>query len=57
MISASPPVSRHRAAKLGSLEAGRFSGSRSSNLTRMGIATAYAPSSKYKVYWALLTAK
>ncbi|MDP4021658.1 CAP domain-containing protein [Methylobacterium sp. NEAU 140] len=25
--------------------------------TRMGIATAYAPGSKYKVYWALLTAK
>lgn len=25
--------------------------------TRMGIATAYAPDSKYKVYWALLTAK
>ncbi|MGU3540272.1 CAP domain-containing protein [Methylobacterium sp. A54F] len=25
--------------------------------TRMGIATAYAPNSKYKVYWALLTAK
>lgn len=24
---------------------------------RMGIATAYAPGSKYKVYWALLTAK
>ena len=25
--------------------------------TRMGIATAFAPRSKYKVYWALLTAK
>jgi uncharacterized protein YkwD len=25
--------------------------------TRMGIATAYAPGSKYKVYWALLVAK
>jgi uncharacterized protein YkwD len=25
--------------------------------TKMGIATAYAPGSKYKVYWALLTAK
>ncbi len=25
--------------------------------TRMGIATAFAPGSKYKVYWALLTAK
>lgn len=25
--------------------------------SRMGIATAYAPGSKYKVYWALLTAK
>ncbi|MEA1830800.1 CAP domain-containing protein [Methylobacterium durans] len=25
--------------------------------TRMGIATAYAPNSKYKVYWALLVAK
>ncbi|MGX9983347.1 CAP domain-containing protein [Methylobacterium fujisawaense] len=25
--------------------------------TRMGIATAYAPGSKYKVYWALLTAR
>lgn len=25
--------------------------------TRMGIATAYAPGSKYRVYWALLTAK
>ena len=24
--------------------------------TRMGIATAYAPTSKYKVYWALLVA-
>jgi uncharacterized protein YkwD len=24
---------------------------------RMGIATAYAPGSKYKVYWALLLAK
>lgn len=27
------------------------------NATRMGIATAYAPNSKYKVYWALLVAK
>ncbi|WP_425283995.1 CAP domain-containing protein [Methylobacterium phyllostachyos] len=25
--------------------------------TKMGIATAYAPGSKYKVYWALLTAQ
>ncbi|WP_192710694.1 CAP domain-containing protein [Methylobacterium sp. OAE515] len=25
--------------------------------TKMGIATAYAPGSKYKVYWALLTAR
>jgi uncharacterized protein YkwD len=25
--------------------------------TRMGIATAYAPNSKYKVYWALLVAR
>lgn len=25
--------------------------------SRMGIATAYAPGSKYKMYWALLTAK
>lgn len=25
--------------------------------TRMGIATAFAPGSKYKVYWALLTAR
>lgn len=25
--------------------------------TRMGIATAYAPNSKYRVYWALLVAK
>ena len=25
--------------------------------TRMGIATAYAPNSKYKVYWALLVAE
>lgn len=25
--------------------------------TRMGIATAYAPGSKYRVYWALLTAR
>jgi uncharacterized protein YkwD len=24
--------------------------------TRMGIATAYSPSSKYKVYWALIVA-
>jgi hypothetical protein len=24
--------------------------------TRMGIATAYAPGSKYKVYWALVIA-
>ncbi|GJE26097.1 hypothetical protein LKMONMHP_0943 [Methylobacterium organophilum] len=27
------------------------------NATRMGIATAYAPGSKYKVYWALLVAR
>jgi N-methylhydantoinase B len=33
------PVSRHDVAKLGSDEAGRFSGSRSSNRTRIGIAT------------------
>ena len=25
--------------------------------TRMGIATAYAPGSKYKVYWALVVAE
>ena len=25
--------------------------------TRMGIATAYAPNSKYRVYWALLVSK
>ncbi|MGY2048712.1 CAP domain-containing protein [Methylobacterium sp. JK268] len=29
----------------------------SPDATRMGIATAYAPGSKYKVYWALLVAK
>ncbi|WP_147080505.1 CAP domain-containing protein [Methylobacterium haplocladii] len=29
----------------------------SADATRMGIATAYAPGSKYKVYWALLVAK
>ncbi|WP_430910668.1 CAP domain-containing protein [Methylobacterium sp. sgz302541] len=29
----------------------------SPNATRMGIATAYAPNSKYKVYWALLVAR
>ncbi len=28
-----------------------------SQASRMGIATAYAPGSKYKVYWALLTAR
>lgn len=28
-----------------------------SGATRMGIATAYAPGSKYKVYWALLVAR
>ncbi|MCX7340953.1 MAG: CAP domain-containing protein [Hyphomicrobiales bacterium] len=29
---------------------------RSASATRMGIATAYAPASKYKVYWALVVA-
>ncbi|MCX7326029.1 MAG: CAP domain-containing protein [Hyphomicrobiales bacterium] len=29
---------------------------RSAGATRMGIATAYAPASKYKVYWALIVA-
>ncbi len=29
---------------------------RSTSATRMGIATAYAPASKYKVYWALVVA-
>ncbi|MGL4974346.1 MAG: CAP domain-containing protein, partial [Bosea sp. (in: a-proteobacteria)] len=29
---------------------------KASRATRMGIATAYAPGSKYKVYWALVLA-
>jgi uncharacterized protein YkwD len=28
-----------------------------SGATRMGIATAYAPNSKYKVFWALVLAE
>jgi uncharacterized protein YkwD len=30
---------------------------KASGATRMGIATAYAPGSKYKVYWALIVAR
>src|SRR4028119_2191439 len=39
MMPSSSPVWHHRDAKLGSEEAGRFSGSRPSNRTRSGIAT------------------